>query len=97
MEAFKKQITNTVTVEVFRTTDGKEFLSRTEANIHQGKLDGKLKTCPDCNGTGRVDLGWVKETHNNSWVPTECKEVMVHKSTPCGRCGKKGFLELQWR
>ena len=49
-----------IMVEVvhYKTQDGKVFKDRQVAQIHEDKLLGKLKTCYECGGVGKIsDIG----------------------------------------
>lgn len=39
-------------LKVFQTTDGKEFTKKKVAKRHQNILDGKIKLCKTCYGSG---------------------------------------------
>lgn len=44
-----------VEVTHYQTSDGRVFSNEYLAEDHQKKLEGIRKTCPDCNGYGKVD------------------------------------------
>lgn len=44
-----------IAIDHWKTTDGKVFLDESKAAIHQGIIDGNIRTCPTCNGKGRID------------------------------------------
>lgn len=94
METIKK--TKTVTYEVYKTSDGKEFENKTDAQLHEDKIKGTKKDCPKCKGSGRINERYEKEWHNTSWVPTEGEYVEVRTSDICPDCNGKGYLELKW-
>lgn len=94
METVKK--TKQVEYEVYITSDGKEFTSKSDAQIHEDKLKGTKKDCPNCHGKGRINERWEKEWQNTSWIPTQCEYADVKKSDECPKCKGKGVLELKW-
>jgi DnaJ-class molecular chaperone len=94
MEAFKK--TKQIEVEYFRTSDGREFSNRSEAQLHEDKLKGNKKNCPNCNDKGRINERWERQWQNTSWIPIEGEYVDVKKSDECQNCKGKGYLELKW-
>jgi DnaJ-class molecular chaperone len=94
MEKIKK--TKIVEYDAYKTSDGREFTSKDEAQLHEDKLKGNKKNCPDCSGKGRINERYEKEWHNTSWIPTEGEYVQVKKSDECPKCKGRGFLELKW-
>jgi DnaJ-class molecular chaperone len=94
MEKIKK--TKIVEYDAYKTSDGREFTSKDEAQLHEDKLKGNKKNCSDCSGKGRINERYEKEWHNTSWVPTEGEYVQVKKSDECPKCKGRGFLELKW-
>jgi DnaJ-class molecular chaperone len=94
MEKINK--TKIVEYSAYRTTDGREFTSESDAKDHEAKLNGTLKNCPHCNGKGRINERYAKEWHNTSMIPTQGEWVDVKKSDPCSHCNGKGTLELKW-
>lgn len=63
METIKK--TKTVTYEVYKTSDGKEFENKTDAQLHEDKIKGTKKDCPKCKGSGRINEQCEKEQNLN--------------------------------
>ena len=94
MESIKK--TKQIEYEVCRTSDGREFTSKFDAQTHEDKLKGNKKDCPECKGKGRINERYEKEWHNTSWIPTQGEYVDVKKSDVCPKCNGKGLLELKW-
>lgn len=89
METIKK--TKTVTYEVYKTSDGKEFENKTDAQSHQDVLDGKRKICEKCKGKGKINYREVEYNYDygrSKSTRTEYDE--------CPDCNGKGYLELKW-
>ncbi len=80
-----------VEYEVYITSDGKEFTSMSEAQIHEDKFKGTKKTCPSCNGKGRVNIRC--ETVYWDFGHSSGEHEFSDK---CDKCGGKGYLELTW-
>lgn len=96
MQTIKKTKTVNVEYETYKTSDGKEFEKKSEAQLHQDILDGKKKRCEKCNGKGRINERCEKEWQNTDWIPTKGEYVDVIKSEECPNCKGKGYLELKW-
>lgn len=94
MKIIKK--TRQVEYEVYKTSDGEEFASKSDAQLHEDKLKGNKKDCPECNGKGRINERYEKEWQNTSWIPTQGEYVDVKKSDVCLKCKGKGYLKLSW-
>lgn len=45
-----------VTVTKYQTEDGRVFGNKESATIHEGLLNGSIKVCPRCDGSGEVDI-----------------------------------------
>jgi hypothetical protein len=67
METVKR--TKQVEYEIYKTSDGREFDSKSDAQNHEDKLKGKV--CPDCEGKGHINERYEKEWYNTSWIPTQ--------------------------
>lgn len=39
----------------WETSDGNVFTDQSDARIHQAVVDGGVRVCPRCNGTGMFD------------------------------------------
>ena len=94
METIKKH--KQVEYEVYKTSDGKEFALKSDAQTHEEKLNGTKKDCPTCKGTGKINERWEKEWQNTDWIPTKGEYVDVKKSDECPECKGKKVLELKW-
>ncbi len=94
MEIIKRN--KTVEVVIYKTSDGEEFTTPKAAQLHEDKIKGKKKDCPNCKGTGSINERYEKEWNNTTWVPTEGEYVVVRKSDICPDCSGKGYLELKW-
>jgi DnaJ-class molecular chaperone len=81
----------TVDYEVFITSDGKEFNYKSDAELHEAKLKGTKKNCPNCNGKGRVN----ERTQTVYWNFGHNSEEREF-SDKCDKCDGKGILELKW-
>ena len=44
-----------VQVEKYKASDGKLFDTSKECEFYEKKINGEIKTCDNCNGTGIVD------------------------------------------
>lgn len=44
-----------VIITKYKTIDGKIFDNKDQALHHEGILNGTIKKCPTCKGTGQVD------------------------------------------
>ena len=84
----KKEIrTKTVEYEVYIAKDGKEFETESECILHEKKLNGDAKECPNCNGRG--------------WIFVKVEDEDYHTGAPitrtdthtCKICNGKGYLE----
>jgi DnaJ-class molecular chaperone len=43
-------------IDIWVTKDGQEFKNEEDAKFHENFLNGKYKTCPECEGIGKVDI-----------------------------------------
>ena len=91
MEVFKENETREV--EKYKTSDGKIFNFKQQAEDHQKILDGLRKKCPTCNGEGilneRSEYGWIED----GWAPGSGSYGYKQISDTCNNCNGKGFLE----
>jgi DnaJ-class molecular chaperone len=73
-----------IEVEIYITTDGKEYKDFTLAKKHQAYLDG-AKTCETCKGRGKIenDRGYM-----GYMGPDDPIEYLT-----CKKCRGKGYLE----
>lgn len=56
----------------------------------------ETKICPACNGKGEINVRYVQEWINTSWVPMEGEYCEKRVSDKCKECDGKGKLTLKW-
>lgn len=80
--------------ETYRTSDGRTFTSKTEAQNHEGVLKGDRKICPACKGEGRVNYRYIE--YEDRWEGTRKRDYI---SDHCTVCDGNKYLTKQtvWR
>ena len=87
-----KKITKTIQVNVFESSDGKEFESQEKCLFHEDIINGIKKICLPCYGSGRV-LYDNDPTGDGGWGGTRCG--ISSSVIDCSNCKGKGYLELK--
>lgn len=77
-----------ITYDVYITSDGREFTNWDDANHHDKELNGNIKKCTRCDGSGQLNGHY--ELHRDLWT---CKEERVWTYDKCPECNGKGHLE----
>jgi len=84
----KKEIrTKTVEYEVYVAKDGEEFETEKDCILYEKRLDGLIKDCEACNGTGEI-----RETYEDVDYHSGAPIELVRYRT-CPKCNGKGYLE----
>ena len=76
-----------VDYNVFIASDGKEFDNKGECKLHEMKLNGEIKECPNCGGSGKITK---KEEYDN--YHTGALE-WAYATPTCEVCKGNGYLE----
>jgi RecJ-like exonuclease len=84
----KKEVrTKIISYNVFVADDGKEFEKEKDCKLHERKLKGEIKECPNCGGTGKTSEWDVCDNYHTG-VP---EKILCHPT--CRMCNGKGYLE----
>lgn len=78
--------TKTIEYKVYIASDGQEFTSKKECQHYQDVLLGKVKTCPTCNGKGKL----YKEIDDENYHTGAPEKTTIWYT--CPDCGGKGYL-----
>ncbi len=98
----EKKVAKTVYDTVY-VVNGKEFSNKKDAEIYEGKLNGNIIDCPECNGKGLVFDCMVETYH--SWeydyrgcAKSNCTPHSKKEYKTCPKCkGKKVLTKTtQW-
>lgn len=68
----------------YQTTDGKVFDNENLAIHHQREIDGEIKKCEACGGTGNL------ESYYSEYPGCREQHLVVPK---CKKCSGKGWVE----
>lgn len=63
-----EEIEETIVVKKYRCSDGRVFDEYSNAEIYQGMMDGDIKKCNICEGTGKVP----NEDFRNYYTCNKC-------------------------
>ena len=79
--------TKIIETEIYIAKDGKVFEDKDECILYEKRLDGLIKDCPDCGGTGKIQEEYEYDNYHTG-AP---EKTTIH--TTCPKCNGKGYLE----
>ena len=76
---------------VYIAKDGKEFICKDDCERYEKKLNGELKECSRCHGTGKINEHL--EQYFDGGMYGDHEYHTYWKSDKCPECNGKGYLE----